>query len=199
MIRNKKFVIVLSGSLLLVLFGISIAYAALSQTLTTTYNRISQSSQTWNIGFVSGTITGQVVTNSSNSLNCGTATATATTISGISPTLSDVGDKCSYTFTIKNDGSIDGKISSITITEPLGQTCTKTGSTMVCGNITYMLHYDSANSSTLVSVNNVIEKKNGSTATTKTVVMTIEYTGTTAAEEDFTQSGFSYSLLYAQY
>ena len=199
MIRDKKFVVIVICSLVATLFSISIAYASLQSTLVTTLNQMSQEAMTWDIAFVTGTITGQAVVNNSGNISCGTATATATTISGIAPTLSDVGDKCAYTFTIRNDGTIGGEISSITITDPSGLTCTKTGSTMVCGDITYKLHYDSASSTTLVAVNDTIDPKVGNTATTRTVVLTVEYTGSTAAEDDFTQSGFSYTILYAQH
>lgn len=199
MIRDRKFVAIVFCSLVATLLSISVAYASLQSTLVTTLNQMSQEAMTWDIAFVSGTITGEAVVNNSGNISCGTATATATTISGISPTLSDVGDKCAYTFTVRNDGTIAGEIASITVTDPTGLTCTKTGSTMVCGDITYKLRYDSASSNTLVAVNDTINPKSGSTATTKTVVLTVEYTGATAAADDFTQSGFSYTILYAQH
>ena len=199
MIRDKKFVLIVICSLLVTLLGVSIGYATLQATLLVTSNKFTQEALTWDIAFVSGTVTGQAVVNNSNNVSCGTATATATSISGISPILSDVGDMCSYTFTVRNDGTIAGEISSITVADPTGLTCTKTGSTMVCGDITYKLRYDTASSTTLVAVGDTIAAKSGDTATTKTVVLTIEYSGATAAEEDFTQSGFSYTVLYAQH
>lgn len=197
MIREKKFVTVVFCSLVVLLFSISIGYATLSTTLMLTASKFTQEALTWDIAFVSGTITGTAVVNNSNSISCGTATATSTSISGISPILSDVGDKCAYEFTVRNDGTIAGEISSINVTKPL-DTCTISGSTMVCGDITYKLHYDTASSTNLVSAGDTIDAKSGGTATTKTVVLTIEYSGATAAEDDFTQSGFSYTITYGQ-
>lgn len=197
MIRNKKFVMILCGGLAISLVGIGIVYAALQATLAATYNVIRQNVMSWDIGFKPETITGEIVANNSDNVNCGTATATATTISGISPGLSTTGDKCSYTFTIQNNGSIPGKISAINITNPTGLTCTKNGSTMVCDEITYELHYDTYDG-TSVALNDVIDAQTGDTPTEETVVLTITYTGLTVGLDDFTQSGFSYTLTYAQ-
>ena len=197
MIRNKALVISLITLVIVLLLSISIGYAALSKTLTMTTNKITQNAMSWDIGFETGTITG-VATSSTGTADCGTATATKTTISGISTTLTGAGDKCAYTFKILNNGSIGGKITAINITKPTSTTCSISGSTMVCGDITYKLHYDSATSTSLVAVNNTIAAKSGSTATQKTVVLTIEYTGTTASATDYSQSGFSYKITYGQ-
>jgi len=197
MIRNKKTIISFFAVAIVLLLSISIAYAALSTTLTVTMNQLTQNAMTWDIGFQTGTVTG-VVTTTNNLATCGTATATSTTISGVSPTLSDVGDRCAYTFKIKNNGTIGGKIAAINVTKPSGQSCTVNGSTMVCGDITYKLHYDTATSTSLVAVGNTINPKSGSTATTKTVVLTIEHTGSAPASSDYTQSGFAYTIRYGQ-
>lgn len=198
-IRNKKTIIIIVSVVIVLLLGISIAYAALSKTITVTTNNVIQSAMTWDIGFDSGTVTGTAVVNNSGNVNCGSATATATTISGISVTLSEVGDKCAYTFSVKNRGTIGGKISTITVTKPTSTTCTITGSTMVCGDITYKLHYDTHTSSSLVAVGDVIAAMSGSSPTAKTVVLTIEHTGQTASSTDYNQSGFAYDILYGQY
>ncbi|MBR4693334.1 MAG: hypothetical protein IKQ06_04690 [Bacilli bacterium] len=197
MIRKKKIVITSLVVAIVMLLSISIAYAALSTTLTITMNQITQNAMTWDIGFQTGTVTG-VVTTTNNLASCGTATATSTTISGISTTLSDVGDRCAYTFTVKNNGTIGGKIASISVTQPSGQSCSVNGSTMVCGDITYKLHYDSATSTSLVAVGNTIAPKSGSTPTTKTIVLTIENTGSAAPTADYNQSGFAYTIKYGQ-
>lgn len=199
MIRNKKFVLTICVSAFTMLALVAITYAALSQTLTITMNKTTQKAMTWDIHFIAGTITGSAVTNNSGNVDCGTATATATTISGFSPVLSGVGDKCSYTFTIQNAGSIPGKIDTILFGEPSEATgtCTGSGSSRTCGDITYELHYDTV-TGTAVAVGDVINAMSGSTPTAKTVLLTVAYSGTTAGEEDFTQSGFSYTLGYKQ-
>lgn len=197
MIRRKKLIFTIILVLVITIVSISIGYAALSTTLTITMNKVTQNAMTWDIGFKTGTVTGSVTTNNSGSASCGSATATATTISGVAPSLA-MGDKCAYTFYIQNNGTIAGKISSINITKPTSTTCTTSGSTMTCGNITYKLRYTSATSTTLVATGNTIAAKSGSTATSKTVVLTIEHNGN-AETAAYTQSGFQYTINYAQY
>jgi len=198
MIRNKKRVMTIIIVLAILIVFTSIAFAALSTTLNITMNKVTQSAQTWNIGFQTGTVNGVLTATDTNQASCGSATATANAITGVKVKLAYVGDRCAYTFKIQNNGSIAGQISNIEVTKPNSTTCTITGSTMVCGNITYKLHYDTATSTSLVAVNDTINAKSGSTATIKTVVLTAEYTGTTQSTSDFTQSGFAYKLTYAQ-
>lgn len=199
MYRDKKSIIIILIIVGAFLASITVAYALLQTSLNITVNSVTQQNLTWDIGFVPGTVTGTVVVNSSNNVSCGTATATATTISGISPILSDATDECAYTFTIRNSGDIAGQISNITIQEPAGLTCTKSGSTMVCGDITYKLRNNTPESTSYVAVGDTLGPKVGSTPTTKTVVLTVQYTGATAADDDFSQNGFAYTLLFSQY
>ena len=198
MLRKKQVIIVVLIILMIILMGITVGYAIFSTTLNISMNSVTQQPLTWNIGFQPGTVNGVATVSHIQDAGCGTATATATTILGITSTLADVGDRCSYTFKILNNGTIAGKISGIVITEPSGANCTKNGSTMICGSITYKLHYDTEQSTNLVSLNDTIAAKSGSTATEKTVVLTIEHTGAVAETENFSQHGFSYTITYAQ-
>lgn len=196
MIRRKRLVFTIIFVLVISIASISIGYAALSTSLSVTMNKITQNAMTWNIGFKTGTVSGTATANTSGSISCGSATATATTISGVAPSLA-MGDKCAYTFYIQNNGTIGGKISSINITKPTGVTCSTSGSTMTCGNIVYKLRYISATSNTLVAIGDTIAAKSGSTATSISVVLTIEHNGSveTAA---YTQSGFQYTINFTQ-
>ena len=196
MIRRKRLIFTIIIALTVAIASISVGYAALSTTLNITMNKITQNAMTWNIGFKTGTVSGTISTNLSGSAYCGSATATATTISNVKPSLGP-GDKCSYTFYILNNGTIGGKISSINITKPTSTTCSTSGSTMTCGNVTYKLRYTSATSSSLVAAGDTIAAKSGSTATSKTVVLTIEHNGS-AETGAYTQSGFEYTINFAQ-
>lgn len=195
MIRRKRLALTMSISLAIALFSISIAFATLSSNLVLSMGNVTQSALTWNIGFNTGTVNG--VATGTDAV-CGSATATSTSITGISVTFSEIGDKCAYTFTIANNGNIPGKITAINVTKPSGSTCSVDGTTMVCGDITYNLRYDTASSDQFVAVNDTIGAMVGTTPTTKTVVLTAEYTGTTLADADFTQSGFQYTITYGQ-
>lgn len=196
MIRRKRLVFTIIFVLVISIASISIGYAALSTSISITMNKIAQNAMTWNIGFKTGTVSGSVTTNNSGNAVCGSATATSTTISGVAPKLG-IGDKCAYTFYIQNNGTIGGKISSITITKPSSTTCTTSGSTMTCGNIVYKLRNNSATSTSLVATGNTIAAKSGSTATSKTVVLTIEHNGTSEAGS-YAQNGFQYTINFTQ-
>lgn len=195
--RNKNMIIIIITLLIFILI-LTTAYASLSTTLSPKFTGITQNAMTWSIGFKTGTVTGTASGNTSG-ITCGSATATATTLSGINVSLSNPGDKCSYTFQIQNNGTIGAKISAITPKKPSDATCqTVSGSTIVCGNITYKLRADSATSNTLLAVGNTIAGKSGSTATLKTVVLTAEYSGATASTDDFYQTGFGYTINFTQ-
>ena len=194
MIRRKKPIILLIIIMIVSIIILSVGYAALSTTLNITSNSITQNPMTWNIGFQTGSITGVASTNS-GTISCGSATVTSTTITGVSPVFDTADGRCSYTFKIKNSGTIGGKISSINITKPLSS-CTTSGSTMTCGNMVYKLHYNSATSTSLVAVNDTINAMSGSTPTEKTVVLTIEHSG--IETNGYNQSGFAYQITFIQ-
>ena len=196
MFRKKKFIVTSLIVVAVLLLSVSIAYAALSSSLTITLPQVKQQVMTWDIGFNPGTVTCSVITDNSGITSCGTATVTATTVSGIQVTLSEPGDKCACTLSVLNNGTIGGKISTINVTKPTNTTCTISGSTMTCGNFIYRLRYDNASSSSYVSVGDTIAPKSGSTPTTKTVVLTIEHSSTT--QQEASQTGFAYSITYSQ-
>lgn len=107
--------------------------------------------------------------------------------------LTKTGDKCTYAFNLKNSGSIGAKITSILPTKPQNTTCTTaTSSTLICGNITYRLRYNSGSSNIYVSVNDIINPN-----TTKTVYLTAEYTGADAADDIF-QNQFGFTISFGQ-
>ena len=170
-----------------------IAYSALSTTLLVNTNKVNVNALTWNIGFQSETVSGVATGSDTSYMQCGTVTSNASQVTGVRAILSDVGDKCSYTLHIVNSGGIGAKITSISTTNPEGYTCSTTGSTMVCGNITYKLRYTSSSSSSLLAVNNTF-----GIGTTTDVYLTIEYTGSSAAADDFEQNNFGYTIVFGQ-
>ena len=167
MIRNKKLIKTIFIVLAVLIVITSIAFAALSQTLNVSTNNVTQNALSWNIGFEPGTVNGVLTATDPRMATCGAATVTSDTISGISVVLENIGDKCAYTFNLQNSGTIGGKLTNIVVTKPTSTTCTITGSTMVCGNITYKLRYNSATSDTLVAVNDTIAPKSGIVPTTQ--------------------------------
>ena len=174
-------------------FAVGIGYSALSTNLWATSNSVTQNALTWNIGFQSETVSGVATGSDTSYMQCGTVTANASQVSGVRAILSDVGDKCAYVLHIVNSGGIGAKISSISTTSPSGYTCSTTGSTMVCGDITYKLRYTSSSSNSLLATNDTF-----GIGTTTAVYLTIEYTGSTAAADDFEQNNFGYTIVFGQ-
>ena len=135
--RNGKKFLSIAIAVMALLIGVTVAYAALSATINITVNKITQNAVTWNVAFATGTVTPTVGGTSSDvGRSCGNATVTATTVMVANTTLSKPDDSCTYELTIQNTGDIDAILSTITPVTPTSATCTNSGASMVCGNIT---------------------------------------------------------------
>ena len=190
----KKTYNVMLAAAIMSIFAIGIAYAALSTTLTITTNKVTQNALTWNVALVTGTLTPSAAGTSATGRTCGNATATASAITVADTTLSKPGDKCTYTFQVKNSGGIAASLGSITPTAPSSTTCgTLTGGTMVCGNITYKVTTDSAGGTTVTSSNTSV-----AAGATKTLYLVVSYTGTTVNSSAVTQSGGKFTMVFNQ-
>ena len=191
---KKKYQLALIVAIVMLL-AITTAYAALSTTLNIQTNSVVQEALTWNVGFTGTSATATSTGTSTTGRSCGTATITATSVTVAETTLSKPDDKCVYTLTVKNSGTIPAKLSTITPTKPTGTsvTCgTASGPTMVCGNITYKLTSNSAGTTALAT--NTTLAANG----TQTVYLVVSYTGTTVNSSEITQSGAKFALKYDQ-
>ena len=139
--RKKMYISVLA--LIIAIVGLSVAYAALSTTLNINFGDVTQNTLSWSVGFEGSTAEGEASGTGATGRTCGTATITSSSVNLATTTISKPGDKCTYSLTIKNSGTIDANLSSITPKNPNSISCeTSTGSTMVCGNITYKLTTD---------------------------------------------------------
>ena len=98
---DKIHLFIIIISLCIISFSLSIVYAALGSVLTMTTSKVTQSALTWNMGIQSGSITG-VATGNITEMECGTATATTSQITGVKMKLTKTGDKCTYAFNLKN-------------------------------------------------------------------------------------------------
>ena len=189
--RTNKQTIAIVTLLCASLFGIAVAYAALSATLNITFGKVTQNALSWNVGFETGTITA-TKSGSSNTV-CGEATATTNTVSIANTTLTTLHDKCLYKLKIKNTGTVDAILASISAKTPASMSCdTSTTSQMVCGNITYKLTSDQAGQA-LLGTNNTLVANTGSLD----VYLTAEYTGTTTGSASEQNTG-GFTLNYTQ-
>ena len=98
-------------ALIVAVLGLTIAFAALSQTLTIN-GTASINSATWDIHFenLARNTNGDATINGEPTLN-------ATTISGINVTLTKPNDSVIFLVDIVNDGTIDAKVESIEVSE----------------------------------------------------------------------------------
>ncbi len=190
--KNREMMLLIIAILVVFVIGLSVVYASLSQNLTVKFGNVIQESAKWGVKFQGTSVTGS----KTGSATCGTATiSNSTTVTVAKTTLTKPGDKCSYALTLENSGTIAAKISEVTPTRPSGITCaTASGPTLVCGLATYKLRYDSATSSTQPAVGNTL---NG--GATKTLYLTIEFSGSTTSSSDVTHSGFGFTIKYEQY
>ena len=188
---NYKFALLIA---ITSVFGIAIAYAALSTSLTITANKITQSALSWNVGFVAGTVNATAGGTSSTGRTCGAATVTANSVTLADTTLSKPDDSCLYKLQVKNSGGIAASLGSVTPTKPSSTTCgTASGGNMVCGNITYKLTTDSSSSTVVTSSNFSL-----AAGATKDLYLLVKYTGTTLNGSAVTQSAGKFTLVFNQ-
>ena len=187
--QQKQGSLLLTAILCAALLGISIAYAALSTTLTITMGKVTQSALSWNVGFTTGTVNATKV----GSGTCGAATVTADTVTVADTTLTTLHDKCTYALTIKNTGTVAATLATINPSNPASVSCTNSGASMVCGNITYKLTTDAAGN-TLLTTNKDLAASTGSLP----VYLVAEYTGTTTGGSAATHTNAGFTLTYNQ-
>ena len=191
--KNQKQMLTIIGAIVLLIVGISVAYAALSSTLNITTGSVTQGTMSWEVGFLPGTVEAAVGGTSDTGRSCGDATATASTVTIANSTLSKPDDSCTYQLTIKNTGTLDAVLTNVTPVHPTSTTCTDSGASMECGNLTYKLSTDVAGT-TLLPLNGTIAKSTGS----KTVYLIVKYTGTEINSTAIEQAAGGFTLVYSQ-
>lgn len=193
--KDKKTIYAVLVAIVIAGAGLSIAYAAMSTTLTTTFGRVTQNALTWNVGFdttatsVSATAAGTSATGRS----CGTATIATRTVTIGDTTLSKPGDKCTWAVTVNNSGGIAATLASIAGTQPSGNTCSTQTGTMTCGNIKYSVTTDAAGS-TVLKRGSYLAPNNSFSA-----YIVAEYVPTNAVQSSaITQTGATFKMTWAQ-
>ena len=185
------------------LFGVAVAYAALSTTLTITTNKITQSAQTW--GHTMTCSKTNDVGTSATGRSCGAISVSGTAATVADTTLSKPLDGCVYKCTIKNSGSIASKISAIVPTAPTSTTCTNTSASgsstakMVCGNLTYGIYASATVSGTTITTTNLTVPSAALEANgTKDFYLVVQYTGNEINSSNVVQSNGKFTLTMAQ-
>lgn len=194
--KKDKSIIFVIFILIIATLALSIAFSSLSTLLNINYGDVNQSAQTWDVGFdTSGSPLAASSTGTSAAGRiCGAATITKDSVSVADTQLSKPGDTCTWSLTIQNLGTIDAKLNSVT--PIIGEnSCTISGSSMECGNITYKLATDQAGTTLLSSqINSTLAKTNG----TKDVYLIATYSSNSIGGSSNTQSGIGFTILYNQ-
>ncbi len=205
--RKRSMLFGMIGVLCSLVLVMGVVYATLNTVLNINFGSSSSSAvvqkgSTWDISFLTGadnlTITKTGGNESTTDVYCNDGpnmsqpTITGTEISGINIQLTKKGDQCSYAFKVKNNGTLKAKLNAISLTKPNTACTTPSVSSMVCGNITYSLKYDSA-SGTALTASDTLD--NG---ITKTIVLTAAYTGSATVSSDIAYNGFGATLNYIQ-
>lgn len=192
---NNKIQNIVLGVLSVGLIGITIAYASLSQNLTIN-GTAKVAAATWDVhfeGMNAGTATGYATLPTTGKL-----AASGTSVSGNIGTLKAPGDTITYTFNVKNAGSINAKISSITAPKLTCAPATSGGSQTVannvCANLTYTIEYTSENPKT-IAVGNTLTSGTSKNITLKIV----NNSNATLASEDIAVTASPMIINYAQY
>lgn len=140
--ENKSFKVLAIVALCVAVAGLSVAYAALSETLNITGSaKTGASSDSWNIHFANGNCT------TAGSAVAGTFSASGTTATLGESTFNAPGDTVTCTFDVVNDGSLNAAITSVNIGTVDGFTYTGSGAdqtadeALVKSNMEYTVTY----------------------------------------------------------
>ena len=210
--RNRGSKIIAVVALVVAVFGLTLGFAAFSNTLTISSSAyVSPSSENFKIGFsksaTNASETGSLAGSPTGAATAGSATLSGTTVSGIKANLTTPGESVSYTFYVHNTGEYDTFLNSITFENVAGgsapKTCTavdptKTTAALVsaaCEDISVSVKVgnDAAVAGSVASVtgHSLLKTKN------ETVVVTISYASDgDRADGDFNVAFGDLKLVY---
>lgn len=194
--NNNNFKTIMLVALIALVAFVGVGYAAFHTDLTINGEGTVQSSS-WKIKFLN--LSDANKTGTATQITKPTISNNDTHIGDYAVTFTTPGDSINYTFDVKNEGTFDAEISSITIDTPectgTGETGTTDG-TNVCANLSYKLTYDDATNT---------EVKQGDTLNhgeTKNMKLTLTYSSATTAEQlpknDVAISNLEVTIVYSQ-
>ena len=200
---KKSYIIVGVLALLMSIAAISIAYAALSSTLTINGEATVIGGQSWKIKY--SNLAAVVKTGDAEEVTAPTINTNDTKISDYSVKLTKPGDSVTYTFDVVNEGTFDAEISSFIMPTP---TCTGKATDEakkaldeqnVCNNLEYTLKYDNGDA---VAVGDELANKDATTGHTKHLVLKLTLKDTMTDEQlpsdDVAIGNLTISTIYSQ-
>ena len=191
--KNSQYKNIVLGVLLVAVVTLSIAYAALSQTLSINGQATVKAGTNWNVGFVkTGTTT---CTGSGYATVTQQPTIIATSFTGLKVDFKAPGDKVTCTWNVANNGTINAYLKTLTKPSTYSYSGASADVQKVNGNIIYSLTKSNGTAIGTGKTNGALNA--GSTLALKLV---IEY-DSNAQElpaDDVVVTGFDTTLIYEQ-
>ena len=187
--KEKISKMIATTALVLAMFALSIAFAAMSTTLNI-HGTAKVQPASWQIRFAN--LNEPTITGGASVLTA--PTLTDTLIGTFSVRLTGPGDAITYTFDIVNAGTINAVLGTLTDATP---TCTGTGANavadanIVCNNLNYTLVYTDTGIS-------VAEGDTLNAGQIRNVTLRIAFLGTELPENTVNITGLNKSLIYIQ-
>ena len=205
--NDNKVKNIILAVLVIGLVGMTIAYAALTQTLYIRDNQVTITTD-WNVHFAENESLTYAVPSSTGASATATATVeqqptlTDTVISGLRATFRKPGDKVTYQFDIVNEGGIDAKLSTATYSTP---TCTSTDQSVsaatlatFCQKINYSIVYTGTSTAPAANDDLLATSPNNIRHCTMTVELDPNTEITDIPNGDITVSNIEATFLYVQ-
>ena len=197
--KNTQKLSVILGVLLVVIVGLSVAYAALSTTLSVNFTNVSSDAITWGGVSMSCSLTTTGGT-SGTGRSCGAASGSGTSVTIADTSLSKPGDYCLYTCTLTNNSTIGVSLGSITSTAPTKssgtESCSANGGTITCTYVKYQL----CTAQSSGSCTTALSTSNGSisASSSKTVYLLVAYTSSSLNSSGAVLTNAKFQLVYNQ-
>lgn len=194
--KERKIKILSLVALIVAVLGLTVAFAALSQTLTIN-GTASVDSATWDIHFENlstGKTSGDASVVTEPIIKDSADGKKSTVIGDYNVVLTKPGDGIAYTFDVTNVGTIDASLAILT--KSLKPVCTSNSNVdadakIVCDGLTYTLTY--TDTGTAVSQGDNLDK-----GMTKNLTLKLDYNSNELPSDDVTISGLGITLNYEQ-
>ena len=128
--KNKSSKIIAVVALVVAVFGLTLGFAAFSNTLTISSSAyVSPSDENFKVAFstslTDANVTGTIAGTPTGAATAEDATVSGTTVSGIKANLTSPGESVSYTFYVHNSGEYEAFLNSITFENVAGENSPK--------------------------------------------------------------------------
>ena len=186
--KERKIKVLSIAALLVAVLGLTVAFAALSQTLTIN-GSATVNTASWDIHFKNlstPTLTGNAAVTTAPTID-----TKGTTIGNYALKLTKPGDSVTYTFDVENKGTINAKISELV--KAAKPTCTGTGAAatadakIICDGLTYTLTYTAVAKEDTLNANQ-----------TKNLTLKLAFESNSLPADDVSISDLGITITYAQ-